>query len=47
MFIIATIILYTIIMIFLGYGIGYAEGFKESKEIDDKIIEELRNKYSR
>lgn len=35
-----------IILIFaLGYGVGFVKGFKESKEIDDKIIKELGSKY--
>lgn len=46
MFIIAAIILWTILMIALGYVVGYVNGFKESKENDDKIIKELGNKYS-
>lgn len=45
--IIVTIITIAIIFIILSFCFGYLKGFKKSKEIDDKIIEELRDKYSR
>lgn len=45
--IIVTIITISIILIILSFCFGYLKGFKKSKEIDDKIIEELRSKYNR
>ena len=34
-----------IISIVISYNIGYIEGFKESKAIDDKILEEMNTRY--
>ena len=31
--------------IYAGYVVGFKNGFNKSKEIDDKIIEELSEKY--
>jgi hypothetical protein len=44
--IMVAIILFAIGFIVLSYCIGYIKGFKKMKEIDDKIIEELKSKYS-
>lgn len=43
--IIVALILFAIFFIGLSFCIGYVKGFKKSKEIDDKIIEELSEKY--
>lgn len=34
-----------LVSFYLGYVIGFKNGFIKSKEIDDKIIEELTEKY--
>ena len=44
MFMVAAL-LFTVGFIILSYCIGYIKGFKKSKEIDDKILEELSSKY--
>lgn len=44
--IIVSIIALSILFIVLSYFIGYVKGFKKSKEIDNKIIDELVNKYN-
>lgn len=31
--------------IYMGYVIGFKNGFNKSKEIDDKILEEISQKY--
>ena len=33
--------------IYAGYVVGFRNGFNKSKEIDDKIIEELSQKYKK
>lgn len=44
-YIMVSVISLSIFFIGLGYCIGYVKGFKKSKEIDDKIIEELISEY--
>lgn len=44
-YIMVSVICLSITFIGISYCIGYVKGFKKSKEIDDKIIEELINKY--
>lgn len=41
-----TIIALAILFIITSFCIGYIQGFKKSKKIDDKIIDELRDKYN-
>ena len=44
---IVAISLFAIGFIIFSYCIGYVKGFKKSKEIDDKILEELACKYKK
>ena len=41
--IISMIVLFTITALCIGYIIGYVAGFKKSKQIDDKIIDDMMN----
>lgn len=44
------ILCFVILLCFISVGsfvIGYRNGFKKSKEIDDKIIDELTAKYKK
>ena len=44
--IVAVIVLCAILFIIPSYFIGFLQGFKKAKEIDNKIIDELTNKYN-
>jgi len=43
--IIIGIIAFVLLSISISFYIGYILGFKKSKEIDDNILNELREKY--
>ena len=36
---------FSISMLLFGYLIGYTKGFRKSREIDDKIIDNIVKKY--
>ena len=42
-----TVVIWFLCIGVLCYFIGYLTGFKKSREIDDKIISELSEKYNK